>query len=231
MVEFAMIDLTDSPEPTPQRAAKKSRLSDHEGVSSSGAAGGSSSSIAGGEGERIRSLVAALVELVPDASPSRLSELAHAQPSGVSLEAAVESALIHWYGEQPAGGGAAGGGEGDDEASLALAQKMQRDEWEGAGGGGQADMVQVSADSALAASLQDEIQREMDGDIARKLQVREIFPILPAPPPPIIPALRRGRKCVMSQADLDHQLAAQVSRQQQQGGAVAARVGQKLPDK
>ena len=205
MVEFATIDLTDSPEPTPQRAAKKSRLSDHEGVSSSGAAGGSSSSIAGGEGERIRSLVAALVELVPDASPSRLSELAHAQPSGVSLEAAVESALIHWYGEKPegGGGGAAGGREGDDEASLALAQKMQRDEWEGA----------------------------MDGDIARKLQVRAKFPILPAPPPPIIPALRRGRKCFMSQADLDHQLAAQVSRQQQQGGAVAARVGQKLPDK
>ena len=146
MVEFATIDLTDSPEPTPQRAAKKSRLSDHEGVSSSGAAGGSSSSIAGGEGERIRSLVAALVELVPDASPSRLSELAHAQPSGVSLEAAVESALIHWYGEKPegGGGGAAGGREGDDEASLALAQKMQRDEWEGAGGGGHADMVQVS---------------------------------------------------------------------------------------
>jgi hypothetical protein len=178
MGELVTIDLTDSPDPTPQRAAKRSRPSDHEGGSTSGASGGSSTSTSGGEGERISSIVAALAELVPDASLSRLSKLARAQPSGVSFEAAVGSALSHWYGEQPAGGGGGGGGvgaagerEGDDEASLAIAQKMQRDEWGVARGDGNADMVQVSADSALAASMQDEILREMDGDIARQLQV------------------------------------------------------------
>lgn len=176
---MATIDLTDSPEPSPQRGGKRHRPDDQGSVSSSGAAGCSLSS--GGEGERISSLVAALLELVPDASPSRVRELAREQPSGISREAAVESALSRWYGEQSEGGGRAPREkEEEDKESLALAQKMQQDEWEGAGGGGGggggADVRQVSADSALAASMQDDMCQELDSDIARKLQVRNAHP-------------------------------------------------------